>query len=45
MPEKFPTTGNGKGDKSRVSKTKEYWNNFDAIDFKSDKKKKEKKKK
>lgn len=43
--EKFPTTGSGKGSANRVQKIKEYRNNFDEIDFKSDKKKKEKKKK
>lgn len=35
MSEKFPTTGSGKGDKSRISKFKKYQDNYDNIFSKS----------
>lgn len=45
MPEKFPTTGSGKGDKSRVQNPKAYRENIENINWKSDKKTSKKKKK
>jgi hypothetical protein len=43
MPERFPTTGYGKGFASRVSKFKQYQDNLEDIFKKKPKKKKKKK--